>query len=188
MNTTPVSLLEQLKHTASHEAWARFVHLYTPLLYYWARRAGLQEADAADLVQEVLTLLLNKLPTFNHQPGHSFRSWLRTVTLNKWRDRCKSRAHAPLPGGAGNLNDVAAPDNMGEWEEAEYRRQVVRRALQLMQADFQPATWKACWELVVADRPAAEVAAELNLTPGAIYAAKFRVLTRLRQELAGLLD
>jgi RNA polymerase sigma-70 factor (ECF subfamily) len=187
MNTTPVTLLERLQQPANHEAWARFVRLYTPLLYSWARRAGLQEADAADLVQEVLLLLLKKLPEYRRQPGHGFRSWLRTVTLNKWRDRRKSRANASSADATIDLDEAEAPDNVADWEEAEYRRELVRRALQLMQADFQPATWKACWELVVAGRSAADVATQLGLTPGAVYAAKFRVLARLRQDLDGLL-
>ncbi len=57
-----------------------------------------------------------------------------------------------------------------------------------MRADFQEKTWKACWETVALGRPAAAVAAELDLSVGAVYAAKFRVLERLRQELHGLLD
>jgi RNA polymerase sigma-70 factor (ECF subfamily) len=73
------------------------------------------------------------------------------------------------------------------WEE-EYRQHLVGRALQLMQADFQPTTWKACWELVVAGKPAPRVAAELGITTGAVYAAKFRVLSRLREELRDLMD
>jgi len=72
--------------------------------------------------------------------------------------------------------------------EAEYRQQVAHRALELMQTDFEPATWKACWEVVVVGRRVAEVAAELGMTPGAVFAAKFRVLARLREELAGLVD
>src|SRR5690349_13376275 len=51
---TPVSLLERLREPAQEQAWARFVELYTPLLFHWARHIGLQEADAADLVQDVL--------------------------------------------------------------------------------------------------------------------------------------
>ena len=80
------------------------------------------------------------------------------------------------------------PDAIAAYIEEDYRRQLVARALQLMQADFQPATWRACWELVVHGRPAREVAAELGLTPNAVYLAKARVLARLRQELAGLWD
>ena len=183
MHTTPVSLLQRLRNSADQAEWGRFVRLYTPLLYSWARHVGLQEPDAADLVQDVLLVLLRKLPDFTHRGPHSFRGWLRTVALNKWRDRCRERTAA-----VGPVPEPEVPDSVAELEEAEYRRHLVHRALQLMQADFQPATWKACWELVVAERPAAAIAAELGLTPGAVYAAKFRVLARLRQDFDGLLD
>ena len=72
--------------------------------------------------------------------------------------------------------------------EAEYQQHLVNRALTIMRADFQELTWKACWETVAAGRPAAEVAVELGLTVGAVYAAKIRVLDRLRQELHGLME
>jgi RNA polymerase sigma-70 factor (ECF subfamily) len=185
---TPVSLLERLRQPSASDAWERFVTLYTPLIYSWARRAGLQAQDAADLVQEVLLTLVRALPGFTYDRHRSFRRWLRTVTLNKWRDLRRRRGGRPLPGDEGALAEAAAPDDPDAFWEAEYRREVVARALRVMQADFQPATWRACWEHVVAGRPAPEVAAELGLTPGAVYAAKVRVLARLRDELSGLLD
>jgi RNA polymerase sigma-70 factor (ECF subfamily) len=186
MTRTSASLLERLRRPGDEAAWARFVQLYTPLIYYWGRRAGLQAEDAADLVQDVMTTLVRKMPGFVYDPGHSFRSWLRALTLNKWRDRCKQRVEAPLGNGATAAFEPSAPGPDEVFAEEEYRALLVRRALQIMQADFQPQTWKACWEHVVAGRPAAEVGAELGLTVGAVYAAKFRVLERLRQELSGL--
>jgi RNA polymerase sigma-70 factor (ECF subfamily) len=192
MHTTSASLLEQLRAPADLEvtaaAWGRFVKLYTPLLFYWARRTGLQEPDAADLVQEVMATLVQKMPEFSYDPGQGFRSWLRTVILNKWRDRLRQPV---LPsGGAADPSLSNVPDSQGPdvLEETEYRRYLVKRALHLMQTEFAPNTWKACWEHVVMGRPAAEVAAELGICVGAVYVAKSRVLGRLRQELAGLLD
>jgi RNA polymerase sigma-70 factor (ECF subfamily) len=57
-----------------------------------------------------------------------------------------------------------------------------------MQAEFEATTWKACWAVVVEDRPAAQVATELGISPNAVYIARSRVLRRLRRELEGLLD
>jgi RNA polymerase sigma-70 factor (ECF subfamily) len=184
---TPASLLERLRQPDPEQAWTRFVELYTPLLYFWARRLGLHDADAADLVQDVLTLLVRKLPEFTYEPGRSFRAWLHTVTLNSWRNHCR-RAQLPRAGSAVELDGLAGPDTVALVGEAEYRRWLVGRALDLMRTEFQPNTWKACWECVVGGRPAAEVAAELGVGVGAVYMAKSRVLSRLRQELAGLLD
>jgi RNA polymerase sigma-70 factor, ECF subfamily len=186
MPTTSVSLLERLRQPGAQEAWARFVDLYTPLLYYWARRVGLQEPDAADLVQEVFATLVQKLPEFHYDRDKSFRSWLRTVLLNTWR--ASRRGEAARAAGTGDLRDLADPENVDALEEAEFQQHLAVRALHLMQGDFQPATWKACWEYVVCERSAAEVAAELGMTVNAVYLAKSRVLRRLRQELEGLLD
>jgi RNA polymerase sigma-70 factor (ECF subfamily) len=186
MHTTSASLLERLRLPAERDAWNRFVDLYTALLYYWAQRLGLQESDAADLVQEVFAVLLRKLPEFDYKRDKSFRSWLRVVLINKWREH--QRQAAGRPDARGSLGDVVGPEPSEELWEAEYRRYVAGRALRLMQSEFQPNTWRACWEVVVQGRPAAEVAAELGMSVGAVRVAKFRVLRRLRQELEGLLD
>jgi RNA polymerase sigma-70 factor (ECF subfamily) len=183
---TPASLLERLRRPSDPEAWNRFVELYTPLIYHWARHTGMQEADAADLVQEVLALLFRKLPEFNYDRKQSFRAWLRTVTLNKWREG-RRRAGVAVEGGA-NLSELPAVDEQTAFEEAEYRTHLVRQALNGLQKEFPTATWKAFQGYVIAGRGAQEVAAELGLRVGTIYAAKSRVLSRLRQELAGLLD
>ncbi len=189
---TPVSLLERLRRPGDADAWPRFVELYTPLIYLWSRRVGLQDQDAADLVQDVMVSLWKTLPTFQYDPRKGFRRWLRTVTLNKWRDQCKRRAAQPRTDGLllaeGDLADLPDPVDPDAFWEIEYRRRLISRALEVMKTDFRPTTWKACWEHVVEGRPAAEVARELGITAGAVYAARIRVLDRLRQELADLLE
>ena len=186
MDRTPASLLQRLRRPGEPEAWARFVELFTPLIYYWARRLGLQHQDAADLVQDVFTLLVQKLPAFSYDRHKSFRGWLRTVTLNKWRDRCRRRT-VPVEKNA-VPDELPGPEAADAFWETEYRHQLVGQALEVMRAEFQPTTWKACWELVVTGRPAAEVAAELGVSENAVYIARSRVLGRLRRELEGLLD
>jgi RNA polymerase sigma-70 factor (ECF subfamily) len=168
-------------------AWSRFVELYTPLLYYWTRRTGLQEADAADLVQAVLALLFRKLPGFTYDRNRSFRNWLRTLTMNRWREQRRRRVPAPLADTA-PLDELPAPEETRAFEEAEYNRHLVGQTLELLRGEFPTSTWKAFQEYVHAARPAAEVAAELHVRVGTVYAAKSRVLSRLRQELHGLLD
>jgi RNA polymerase sigma-70 factor (ECF subfamily) len=154
------------------------VRRYTPLLWFWARRLGLQEHDVADLVQDVLIVLVQKLPEFQYQPGKSFRGWLRTVLMNKWRDRPRHGAAGPLDSDVQLLAPMENPV-----DEREYRLFVLGQALRIMSADFESTTWQACWETVVMGRPAAEVAAELGITANAVYLAKARVLGRLREEL-----
>jgi RNA polymerase sigma-70 factor, ECF subfamily len=188
MYTTSVSLLERLRDPVQRDAWTRFVDLYTPLLLHWACRSGLQEADATDLVQDILTTLLQKLPTFEYAQGGSFRRWLKALTLNKWRDRCRRRAVRPAEVSLAGSAEPSDADPAALFEETEYNQRLVARALQVMQTEFRPTTWKACWEHAVSGRSAADVAAELGLTEGAVYVAKSRVLRRLREELRGLLD
>ena len=188
MHTTPISLLERVRRPGEQMAWGRFVEMYTPLLYYWACRMGLQESDAADLVQEVFAILVTKLPEFVYDRKKSFRGWLRTILYNKWRDRQRRRAAEPPMQSGSALADQPDPTETEAFWETEYRQQLVGRALQLMQSEFESTTWRACWEVVVSGRPAAEVAAELGITVDSVYAAKSRVLRRLRKELEGLLD
>src|SRR5258707_1223697 len=87
MHTTSPSLLDRLRDSAEQEAWNRFVKLYTPLLFFWARRLGLQDQDAADLVQDVFAVLVQKLPEFTYNRNQGFRRWLHTILNNKWRNQ-----------------------------------------------------------------------------------------------------
>src|SRR5271170_5267562 len=120
MTKTPASLLERLRQQFEPQAWGRFVALYTPLIYSWGRRVGLQDPDAADLVQDVLLTLVEAMPAFVYDHRKRFRRWLHTLTLNKWRDRAKCRATQALPGDAAALADVAAEEGDAFWEK-EYR-------------------------------------------------------------------
>ena len=184
MHSTPASLLDRLRSPADAAAWARFVHLYTPFLYHWARRHGLDAADTADLVQEVFVQLLRALPAFAYDPARSFRAWLAAVVGNKWRELNRRRRPQTVPAAA--LANRPGPAD--DFDDREYRSHVAGRALRLIQAEFVPATWKAFWGVVVEGRPADAVAAELGITPNAVYLARGRVLRRLRAELAGLVE
>jgi RNA polymerase sigma-70 factor, ECF subfamily len=193
MTTTSISLLERLRRPGEQDGWRGFVGIYTPLIYYWARQAGLQQAglqqqDAADLAQEVFAHLFEKMPGFVFDPARRFRAWLRTVTLNLLRDRARRRGDRTIAYGEQGLDAVAVPDGAEALVEEDYQGYLVKRALQVMRADFTEATWQACWRHAVEGRPAADVARELGITVGAVYAARFRVLGRLREELRGLLE
>jgi RNA polymerase sigma-70 factor (ECF subfamily) len=151
------------------------------LLFHWLRGAGLDEHDAADLVQDIFAKLVVQLPNFHYDPSQSFHGWLRTVTLNCRRDFQKRRT----PQTACD-QDAFVPDPIDSFIEREYRGQLARRALRVLQSDFKPQTWRAVWDLVVEGKPAPEVAKFTGMTIEAVYAAKCRVLARLRQELQGL--
>jgi RNA polymerase sigma-70 factor (ECF subfamily) len=187
MESTSASLLDQLRRPGNELAWQRFARLYTPLLLKWARRLGLRSHDAADLVQEVFAVLVRKLPEFHYDRHKSFRAWLRTIAVNKWHD-LQRRPSLPVQSDPAVLAQLVAPDGDDVFEGAEYEQYLVSRAMKMIRADFHPTTWQAFLEHGVRGRSAAQVAAQLGLSTGAIYSARFRVMDRMRQVLQGLLD
>jgi RNA polymerase sigma-70 factor (ECF subfamily) len=186
MNTTPPCLLEQLRRPGEEAAWERFVQLFTPLLCHWARRLGLHDADADDLVRDVFAVLADRLPQFQSDPGQDFRGWLWTITLDIFQGRS-----GPPDGGRASGADQKAglsADPAGGLGEAEYCQYLVQRTLALIQEEFPPAAWRAFCESAVAGRPADEVALELGIDVSEVYLARGRILRRVRTHLAGLLD
>lgn len=131
--------------------------------------------------------LVQTLPKFEYDRSGKFRRWLRTLMLNKLRDR-KRRESREDKALAQRSPEVNLPDGAETFWETEYQVELTRRALRLMQAEFAPATWKACWETVVQGKSSSEVAQELGISENAVYIAKCRVLRRLRQELNGLVE
>jgi RNA polymerase sigma-70 factor, ECF subfamily len=189
MQSTSPTLLAKLRDPTDQASWQRFVDLYTPLLFYWGRRQGLQQGDAADLAQDVLTTLVRKLPDFAYLPEKGFRNWLRTVTLNRWRDLGRKRKETAM-GGYDDDPSFEPPDPIADssFDQKEYNEYVYRRALEIVRRDYEETTWQACWLAVTTERTAADIGQELGLSEGAVYASKFRILKRLREELADLID
>ena len=129
---------------------------------------------------------MKKLPEFAYdREKKNFRGLLKTIVTNEVRDR--QRKKQPTSAGDATLDFAADDPWNGMWDE-EYRQHLTRQALRIMQTDFEPHTWQACWETTVNDRPAKEVAAQLGMSEAAVYVAKGRVLRRLREELRDLLD
>jgi RNA polymerase sigma-70 factor, ECF subfamily len=185
MQTTSATLLSHLRHDNDPSAWGRFVRLYSPLLYSWAGSMGLQHADALDLVQEVFTTLIQKLPEFTYDSHKSFRSWLFTVTRNKFLEKARRRVlpvDRRVP-----PEELVAPPAAEAVEEGDFQRYLMGQVLPAMRELFQPSTWQAFWEHVVEGQPAPEVAARLGVTVNAVFKAKARVLARLHRELADLM-
>lgn len=180
---TPLSLLVQLRNP-DEAAWNRFVDLYTPLLFHWAGRSGLQSHDAAELVQEVFVTLLHTLPSFQHDGTRSFRAWLYTVLRNKWIDL--ERKQAKLPPNDQGLSAVSVRAEIVDLEEAEFRKHLIHRALDLAEAELGAGTIKAFRATAIENRPIAEVATELAMTENAIYSARRRVMQKLREHLEGM--
>lgn len=139
VDRTSESLLVRLRSPDDAEAWAKFAEIYSPLIFYWARKNGLGAHDAADLAQEVMTLVFQKLPEFQYDSRRSFRGWLRTVTLNKHRARMRKKSLSMEDVGQTGL--VSLPENvqlaMQSWDQ-DYSKQLVSQTIELMRREFAP--------------------------------------------------
>lgn len=189
---TRVTLLTRLKDGGDTDAWRQFVELYAPVVYGFARKRGLQDADAADLMQEVLRSVARNAVKMEYDPTRgTFRGWLYTVTRNKIYNFLNGQRHRPRAAGDSSSQErldsvpdrAADPDE--DWE-LEYQRRVSAKAMERVRGEFQPATWKAFWGTAVDGRSAQDVGSELKMSPGAVYVAKSRVLARLRDEVQKL--
>lgn len=190
---TRVTLLNRIRDTADTAAWAEFARLYGPVVYGFARKRGLQDADAADLVQDVLRSVARNAHRIDYDPKRgTFRGWLYTVTRNKVYNFLSANKNRPKAGGDGAAQDrleqlAGKPDEAeAEWE-LEYQRRLSAKAMERVKHEFQPNTWQAFWGTAVEGRSAAEVGSELKMTSGAVYVAKSRVLARLRDEVQQLM-
>jgi RNA polymerase sigma-70 factor (ECF subfamily) len=194
MSETSFSLLARLREQPDADSWKRLVDLYTPLIHGWLRRHSVPQADADDLTQEVMTVVVRELPNFNHnqQPG-AFRAWLRTIAVNRLRALWRSRQNRPVGTGDSDflkmLDQLEDPESgMSRLWDQQHDQHVARRLMELVEPHFEPTTWKAFRRVVMDGMKAAAVAAELNTSVNAVLLAKSRVLSRLRQEMAGLTD
>jgi RNA polymerase sigma-70 factor (ECF subfamily) len=180
---TRPTLLVRLRDAGDGAAWAQFVEIYAPLIYGFARKKGLQDADAADLTQEVLRAVAQAMPRLAYDPERgSFRGWLFTVVRSKLATFRQRRA-AQVQGRADSdlLDAAPAPqDDEGAIWQQEYRQRVFSWAASQVQAEVEATTWQAFWQTAVEDRPARDVAAGLGLSVAAVYMARSRVLARIR--------
>jgi RNA polymerase sigma-70 factor (ECF subfamily) len=184
---TRASLLARLGDREDRLAWQQFVELYGSLVYGFARQRGLQDADAADLTQEVLLAIAQTAGRWHYDPQRgSFRGWLYGITRNKIAQFLHSRNSQPVGSGDTNaqirLAEEPEPDPEATWER-EYHQQLFRLAAAQIQKHFHPTTWKAFWRTAVEGASGASVAAELGLSVGAVYVARSRVLARLTAEI-----
>lgn len=169
-------------------AWERLADLYGPLVYYWCWRSGLQDADAADVVQNVFIAVAASIENYRREEGSTFRGWLWTITRSKVLDHFR-RTRKESPGAGGSeaqrrLAEVSYQPNEStdEQDEAETTA-LIHRTLSCIRGDFEHVTWNAFWRTVVDDERPVDVASALGLSANAVRQCKRRVLRRLREEL-----
>lgn len=187
--TTRPSLLLRLRDPMDERAWGEFVEIYGPLVHRLARRRGLQDADANDLVQEVFRSVAGAIGRYDPDPARgSFRGWLSTIARNLIVNLLDARRRHPR--GAGDseiarlLEEQPAPDSQqSALFDAEYRHRLVDWAADRVREEFTEATWQAFWKTGVEGRSAQEAALSLGLSVGTVYQYKSRVVARIRREI-----
>ncbi len=193
MNSIPptqVTLLVRIRDVRDQEAWEKFVDLYAPLVYGFLRKRGLQDADSADLTQDVLRQVSTAAKSLEYDPKRgSFRGWLFTIVQNRLTDHWRKDSHRVNGTGDTNahrqLNEFPQPDSLQgsvEWD-ADYERQLFHYAASAVKQDFTPTTWQAFWLTAVEGLKGQEVAQKLDLTLAAVYLAKGRVMNRLKDQV-----
>lgn len=193
MNESPAtraSLLVRLRDGKDGDAWREFARLYAPLVYGFARKRGLQDADAADLMQDVLRSVSTAAQRLEYEPNRgTFRGWLFTVTRNKVFNFLESRSRRVVASGDSRVQERLEQHADGslsaDWE-GDYRRTLAARAMERVKGEFQTPTWQAFLQTAIEGKAPAEVSRAVGLSVGAIYVAKSRVIARLRQEIESM--
>ncbi|MBI3860322.1 MAG: sigma-70 family RNA polymerase sigma factor [Planctomycetia bacterium] len=185
---TRPSLIVRLKDRADDDAWFEFTEIYRPVIYRLACRRGMQHADADDLVQQVLSSVARVIDRWEEDPQRArFRTWLARVANNAIVNALTRRAGDRGTGDSElhDLLDLQPAEGPGsDLIRVEHRREVFRWAARQVRPEFQAETWDAFWLTAVEGREVDEVAGELKRSRGSIYAARSRVMRRLREKVA----
>jgi RNA polymerase sigma factor (sigma-70 family) len=182
---TRPSLLLRLRDVDDAEAWREFVRLYTPLVFGHCTRHGLQEADAADVAQEVMRVAAQAMPEFEYDAQRGkFRGWLLQTTRHRLYKFYRQQSRAPLPASETTIerfiDGEPGADERAQWEE-DYHQRLFDWATEKARPEFQPATWDAFCLTAVKSLSVKEVAGQLGISVGAVYIARSRVIARLRE-------
>src|SRR5580704_14367081 len=151
---TRASLLVRIQDPRDADAWRQFFDLYAQVVYGFARRRGLQDADAPDLMQDVLRSVAAAAGRLNYDPAKgTFRGWLYSVTRNKiFNFLDNQRRHARGAGDSGSqrrLEELAAPAEEREEWDRDYERHRFAWAAERIREEFQESTWQAFWMTAV---------------------------------------
>ena len=184
--STQISLLARIREPKDHDAWDRFVDLYAPLIYRFCLKRGLQDADARDITQNVFAQVGQRIRRFDYDPARGlFRGWLGKLTRNEivdYSNRLGQSVSEQQYTDAGEAIDQTEGTVDAAWID-EFNAYIYNCALARIRSEFTPECWRAFEMVWIEDRPAPEVAAELNKKPEWIYKNKFNILKRLKTEI-----
>jgi len=183
--TTPPSLLDRIRDHDDASAWESFCDIYSPLLYDYCRKRGLQSSDAADVVQEVLLRVAKGILKFEYDPVRGrFRDWLYRIVYHEICRMSQRKKQSNVV--ISNDQEMAGKVDR-EWDE-HFHNHILRTALERVKPRFESATWEAFEMVWLRNKPPNEVAKRLERPLDFVYLSKSRVLKRLRLEVEQLAD
>lgn len=185
--TTSITLLGKLTDDQDQVAWSRFVDQYSPMIFHWCRRFGVQEKDAPDVTQEVMMKLLGTIKSFHYDPNKgNFRSWLKTITANLIRD-IQRKNRPDVGSGDSNvqnlLNSIEHPkafQELSEMLQRQYENELVAQANSIVKKRVLEKTWRIYEMAAIEQTPANQIATQIGVPIGEVYVAKSRVTKMLR--------
>ena len=185
------SLLIRVASSGDQGAWEQFARIYRPVVYNVARMRGLQDADAQDVAQQVLIAVARALPTWERRDESTrFRHWLcriaRNAIVNMLTRQPRDRAVGGDDHRANDHADVQADGGLDSQLEREYRRQLFRQAAEVVRSRADPVTWQAFAITMIDGLSIPDAAAQLDRSEAVIYAARSRIIRRLRDAVKQL--
>ena len=189
---TRQSLLSRLREWDS-TGWREFFDTYWRLIYNVARKAGLADAEAQDVVQNTFIYLTRRMPEFHYDPARgSFKSWLRVVTrsrisVHRRQARTKPLIRDPAPGRDGEsvLEEIPDPagDVLDEVWQREWEENLVNTALRRLRAKVSARQLLIFHLASVEGLPLTQVAKKLDVSLAQVYLARHRVGKLLKAEV-----
>jgi RNA polymerase sigma-70 factor (ECF subfamily) len=194
---TRSSLLSRLKDWDDAESWQEFFRTYWKLIYNTAIKAGLNDAEAQDVVQDTVVSVAKKMRDFKYDPAlGSFKGWLLQLTtwrvLNQLKKRAPGESVRPRcsdeKSGTPTAERIPDPASLGieDFWNREWQKNLVDAAIERVKENANPKQYEIFYLHVVKQLPAAKVAASLNVNLARVYLAKHRVWTLVKKEVRRL--
>ncbi len=186
LSQTSTSLLIDLRDPRNERAWQRFFARYTPMLLSYAKRVGLTDADAQDVVGDTLATFVQAYWAGRYQRDRGrLKSWLGGMVYKKVLKSYARRRAVSLDAGQSadgrRTIEPVAPDDQAEAFEREWQLELLSQGLDILRRESDPNTYQAFDLYALKGWPVAKVTKFLDMTPNAVYISKTRLLKRLRK-------
>ncbi len=161
-----------------------FDRIYRPLMVRHARRLGLNRSDAEEIAQQCLEVVVGRIRDFQRRT--SFRAWLRRIVEFKVYRHLRRLAQEPLSL-RGDPEAISCASPAEEWER-HWTRTHLMFCVASVQDEFAPHTYRAFELYVLQSMPVDQITLALGMTRAQVYVAKARVMKRVRERYAQMLE